>query len=213
MKVKINKDGKEKQFKLISSWDDVTLENYIKLVDFHTGTKSKQALETIAELSNIPKELIKQLELKDVAEIMSKVSEMQQEQDGSLKRVIEIDGKRYGFHPDLDSITLGEWADIETLVGRDIEKNLPEVMAIMYRPIVEEKNDIYTIEAYDGNISIRAEEMKKMSASQVQSALVFFYLFVKKLQRILALFSQERLMEMKVQSQQNPLQKSGDILE
>ena len=83
----------------------------------------------------------------------------------------------------------------------------------MYRPIVEEKNDIYTIEAYDGNISIRAEEMKKMSASQVQSALVFFYLFVKKLQRILALFSQERLMEMKVQSQQNPLQKSGDILE
>jgi len=153
------------------------------------------------------------LELKDVAEIMSKVSEMQQEQDGSLKRVIEIDGKRYGFHPDLDSITLGEWADIETLVGRDIEKNLPEVMAIMYRPIVEEKNDIYTIEAYDGNISIRAEEMKKMSASQVQSALVFFYLFVKKLQRILALFSQERLMEMKVQSQQNPLQKSGDILE
>ena len=193
MKVKINKDGKEKQFKLISSWDDVTLENYIKLVDFHTGTKSKQALETIAELSNIPKELIKQLELKDVAEIMSKVSEMQQEQDGSLKRVIEIDGKRYGFHPDLDSITLGEWADIETLVGKDIEKNLPEVMAIMYRPIVEEKNDIYTIEAYDGNISIRAEEMKKMSASQVQSALVFFYLFVKKLQRILELFSLERL--------------------
>ena len=64
--------------------------------------------------------------------------------------------------------------DIETFIKQDIEKNLPEVMAILYRPIVEEKNKVYTIQAYDGNIAIRAEEMRKMSAEQVQSALVFF---------------------------------------
>ena len=196
MKVKIKKKGKVKEFKLISSWNDVTLENYIKLVDFHSGSKSKQALESIAELSNIPRELIRQLEITDVAVIMSKISELQQGQDSSLKRVIEIDGKRYGFHPDLDSITLGEWADIESFVDDDIEKNLPEVMAILYRPIVEEKNDVYTIEAYDGNIAIRAEEIRKMSANQVQSALVFFYLFVKELLMTLELFSLERLKEM-----------------
>ena len=213
MKVKIKKKGKVKEFKLISSWEDVTLEKWIKLVDFHKGTKSSEALETIAELSNIPKDLIKQLELKDVALIMSKVAEMQQEQNSSLKRVIEIEGEKYGYHPDLNSITLGEWSDIETYIKQDIEKNLPEVMAILYRPIVEKKNDVYTIEAYDGDISIRTEIMKRMSAEQVQSALVFFYHFVTKLSEILPLYLMERLKEMNKQLPQSLLPKSGDTLE
>ena len=199
MKVKIKKQGKTKEFKLISKWEDVTLEKWLKLIDFHNGTKSKEAEETIAALSNIPKDLIKQLELKDVAVIMGKLSELQAKQDSSLKRVIEIEGKRYGYHPRLDEITLGEYADLETMIKNDIEKNMPEVCAILYRPIVEENNDVYTIEAYDGNISIRAEEMKKMSAEQVQSALVFFYHLGKELSLTLPLYLMDRLKEMKMQ--------------
>jgi len=215
MKVKIKQEGKKtKTFKLISSWEDVTLEKWLKLIDFKNETKTKEAVETIAALSTIPKQLIKQLELKDVVAIMSKLSEFQQKQDSSLKRIIEIDGKRYGFHPDLDSITLGEWADLETFIKQDIEKNLPEVMAILYRPITEETDSgIYTIGAYDGNIAIRAEQMKKMSAEQVQSALVFFWHLGSVLLMTLPSFLMERLKEMKMQSQQNPSQKSGDISE
>ena len=214
MKVKIKKEGKTKQFKLISSWEEVTLEKWLKLIDFASETKTKEAEETIAALSTIPKQLIKQLELKDIAAIMSKLSEFQQQQDRSLKRIIEIDGKRYGFHPDLDSITLGEWADLETFIKQDIEKNLPEVMAILYRPVTAETDSgVYTIAAYDGNITIRAEQMKKMSAEQVQSALVFFWHLGNVLLMTLPSFLMERLKEMKMQSQQNPSQKSGDISE
>jgi hypothetical protein len=213
MKVKIKKKGKTKEFKLISKWEDVTLEKWLKLIDFHNGTKSEEAEETIAALSNIPKELIKQLELKDVAFIMSKLSELQAKQDSSLKRVIEVNGKRYGFHPNLDEITLGEYADLETMIKNDIEKNMPEVCAILYRPIVEENNEVYTIEAYDGNISIRAEEMKKMSAEQVQSALVFFYHFATILLLTLESSLTEVLKEMKMQLPPNLLQKNGVGLE
>ena len=200
MKVKIKKEGKTKQFKLISSWEEVTLENWLKLIDFATQTKTKEAEETIATLSNMPKELIKQLELKDIAAIMSKLSELQQKQNTSLKRIIEINGKRYGFHPDLNSITLGEWADLETFIKKDLEKNLPEVMAILYRPITEETDSgVYTIAAYDGNITIRAEQMKKMSAEQVQSALVFFWNLGSVLLTTLPSFLMERLTEMQTQ--------------
>ena len=174
MKVKIKKKGKVKEFKLISSWKEVSLEKWLKLVEFHNGSKSSEALETISELSNIPKDLITQLELRDIAVMMGSISELQTKQDSSLKRVIEIDGKRYGFHPDLDSITLGEYADLEQFIKLGIEKHLPEIMAVLYRPIVDEENEVYTIEAYDGNISIRAEQMRNMAAEQVQSALVFF---------------------------------------
>ena len=199
MKVKIKKEGKVKEFKLISSWEDVTMEKWLKLVDFQEGTKSEEAEETIAALSDIPKQLVKELALKDVAVIMSKIAELQAKQDSSLKRIIEIDGKEYGFHPDLDSITLGEYADIETFIKNGIEKSLPELMAVLYRPIKEKKNDIYIIDAYDGNIRLRTDEMKKMSAEQVQSALVFFYHFAKELSMILPLYLMERLKETKKQ--------------
>ena len=214
MRIKINKENKTKEFKLISSWEDVTLENWTKLVNFKTESKSAEALETISTLSNIPKDLINQLEIHDVAVILNKIAELQQEQNSNLKKIIEIEGKEYGFHPDLDSITLGEYADIETFIKNGLEKHLPDIMAVLYRPIKDKgENGVYTIEGYDGNITIRAEQMKKMSSEQVQSALVFFYLLGKELQLILQSSMIHQLKEMKEQSQQNPLQKNGDTLE
>ena len=210
MKVKIKKEGKVKEFKLISSWEDVTLEKWLKLIDFKEGTKTEEAEKTIAELSNIPNKLIKELALQDVAVIMSKMAELQERQNSSLKKIIKIDGVEYGFHPDLDSITLGEYADLEHYIKLGLEEHLHEIMAVLYRPIKEKKNDIYIISAYDGNIQIRAEEMKKMSAEQVQSALRFFFVLGKELSKILPLYLMDQLMEMKMQLHQKALQKNGD---
>ncbi len=53
MDIKIKKKGKTKRFKLISSWEEVTLEKWLKLIDFQKGTKSKEAEETIAALTTI----------------------------------------------------------------------------------------------------------------------------------------------------------------
>ena len=199
MKVKIKKEGKVESFNLINSWADVTLSTWLSLIDFETGTKTEEATETIAALSDIPKKLIKELSLSDVAVIMSKVGELQQKQDTKLKRIIEINDVEYGFHPDLDSITLGEYADIEQFIKNGIDSSLPELMSVLYRPIKLKKNDIYIIEPYDGDIRLRAEEMKLMSAEQVQSALMFFFALGKKLSEILPLYLMERLKETKTQ--------------
>tara|TARA_R110001592_G_scaffold52637_1_gene161178 strand:+ start:1238 stop:1837 length:600 start_codon:yes stop_codon:yes gene_type:complete len=185
MKVQVKENKKVKEFNLINSWTDVNLETWLKLVDFKSKTKSEQAQVTINALSNIPKNILNKLELSDVAVIMSAIAKMQNDQNKILKRIIEIDEKEYGFHPDLSSITLGEYADLETIIKEGVEKNLPEIMAILYRPIVEKKDNLYKIEPYDGDIKMRAEEMKKMAAEEVQSAMVFFWIFVQELLMIL----------------------------
>ena len=149
MKVKINKDKKTKTYKVIESWSDVTLESWLRLIDFNKEGKSKEALNTIAELSNIPKKLINVLSIKDIAIIMGEISRIQSKENTELKKIIKVEGIEYGFHPDLDEITLGEYADIETFVKLGIDKHLPELMAILFRPVVEKKNDIYVIEAYE----------------------------------------------------------------
>ena len=199
MKVKIKKQGKTESFNLINSWADVTLSTWLQLIDFETGTKTEEATETIAALSDIPKKLIKELSLADVAVIMSKVGELQAKQDTKLKRIIEINDVEYGFHPDLDSISLGEYADIEQFIKNGIDSSLPELMSVLYRPVKLKKNDIYIIDSYDGDIRLRAEEMKQMSAAQVQSALFFFYNLGKVLSEIMPLYLMEKLKETKTQ--------------
>ena len=77
MKVKIKKEKKAETYTLINSWSDVNLETWVRVIDLETGSKAKEAEETIAALSDIPKKLIKELSLRDVAIIMSKIAELQ----------------------------------------------------------------------------------------------------------------------------------------
>ena len=197
MKVKIEKDGKKETYKLINSWSEVSLEMWTKIIASETGSKTKEAEEIITSLSDIPKQLVNELAIRDVAIIMGKIAELQSEQGTLLKKVFEIDGVEYGMHPNLDDITLGEYADIESLIKEGLEQNMAELMAVLFRPITERNGSAYTIKAYDGDITLRAEEMKKMSAQQVQSCLVFFWRLGNEFLKITPSVLQERAKEMK----------------
>ena len=161
MKVKIKKGNKTKDYNIINSWSDVTLDKWLTLIGYENLSGSEEALKVVKLFSDIPTKLIKQLSVQDVALVMKRLTDLQTEQNTVLNKIIEIDGVEYGFHPDLEEITLGEYADIETYIKLGIDKHLPELCSILFRPVIEKKNNIYTIEAYDGNIKIRSEIFKK----------------------------------------------------
>ena len=70
MNINVEKDGTKKRYKLINSWSDVTLEKWLKLIEFEGLTKTQESLETINLLSTMPKKIIRQLSVQDVAMIM-----------------------------------------------------------------------------------------------------------------------------------------------
>ena len=207
MKVKIKKGGKTKTYNVVESWEEVTLEKFMQLNMGEIDTQSKEALEVIATLSDLPKNIIKQLSLRDVTNLFERLGKI--EIQDVLKCTVVIDSVEYGMHPDLSEITLGEYADLETFMVGDLKNNLPEIMAILFRPIKEKDGDVYTIEAYDGNIKIRAEKMKKMSAEQVQQVLVFFWTFVRIFIMILPLSLVEGQKLKTMEKFLKPSQKSG----
>ena len=67
---------------------------------------------------------------------------------------------------------MGEFADLETLCQQGYTDNLPQILGILYRPIVEEYGDFYRIENYDGED--RSEYFKQAPASVAVSASAFF---------------------------------------
>ena len=194
MNVSIKKDGKKQKYK-IQEWQDLTLERWAKLVSIKKGSKVKEAIDSIKVMSDIPLQLIEQLTVKDVAFILEQATEIQKE--GKLKHKIKMHNVEYGFHTNLEAITIGEYADIEQYVQTGLETNMHKIMGVLYRPIVEEKDDIYTIEVYDSDsMKIRAEAFKKMKAKDVQSALVFFWTLGNELLNCLEQF---------LEKQKNPL--------
>ena len=208
MQVNIKKDGKQNTYNLINSWDDVTLDKWAKLIDSKSKSKTKEALDTISLLSDIPRKLVKELSINDVSNILNKVAELQNKASSRLKRIIKVDDVEYGFHPDLSEITLGEYADIETYIQNGMEKNLSKLMAVLYRPVVEKNGKYYSIEKYNGSgVRMRSEKFKKMKAADVNSSLVFFWTLGNELSTILPLYLMERMEEVK----QSLLMKSSPV--
>jgi len=158
----------------------------------------------------MPIKLIKELSINDVAIILQKVAKLQEETKSNLKKIIKINDVKYGFHPNLEEITIGEYADIETYFKNGIENNLPKLMAVLYRPITEIDGDNYSIEAYGkSDLRMRAEKFKKMKAEDVNNALVFFWTLVKELLRCLQQFLTHQNIAILNKVQMNNLPTSG----
>ena len=210
MQIKIQKEGKDTKFNVINSWNDVTLNKWVQLISKKNKLKSEDALNTIKILSDIPEKIIKELTIPDIATILNRISELQAKEGDKLNRKIKLDGVEYGFHPNLEELTLGEYADIETCLQNGMEDNLPTIMAVLYRPITEELEGSYSIEAYGKSDNrIRAKKFEKMKARDVTSSLFFFWIFVKELSTILPLFLMERNQMIIEKLQRINLQKSG----
>lgn len=214
MRLKINKDGKESVYTMINSWNDVTLDKWVKLINKKNESKSEEAIHTINVLSDIPRKLVKELGINDVANILQRIAKMQEETSSKLKKIIKVNDIEYGFHPNLEEITLGEYADIETYLKNGIETNLPKLMSVLYRPIIEKDEDSYSIEAYGISDSrMRAKKFEKMKAEDVNNALVFFWTLGKELSMILPQYLMERSQEILNKVQMNNSQTSGVGLE
>jgi len=210
MRLKINKDGKQSVYTMINSWEDVTLDKWVKIISTKEKTNSEEALELIKILSDIPTKVIKELSINDVSIIMNKIAELQKEEHTALKTIITVNDVEYGFHPNLEDITLGEYADLETYLKDGIENNITKIMAVLYRPITEKEGDNYSIEAYGtSDLRMRAEKLKKMKAIDVNNSLVFFWTFVKELLKTLQQYLMEQNQKILNKVQMNNLQTDG----
>lgn len=210
MQVNIEQGGKQNKFNLINDWDDVSLETYAKLIDYKKGNKTDDAFHVLSSMTDITKEFLNTIELKDALILLSKVAVIQQEKDSLLNQKFTVDDITYAFHPNLESITLGEYADIEHFIEQGFQNHLPEIMAVLFRPVIKQNGDKYSIEVYDGIIEDRAEIFKTMKAKQVQSALVFFWTLGSELLLVLKSFSIAEHLKVQHKDLMEILQKSGD---
>lgn len=107
---------------------------------------------------------------KQVMEITASISEMFKVSH-KLIPTFKMGGVEFGFIPNLDEMTQGEFVDLDTYISdwQEIHK----AMAVLFRPITKKVNDKYQIEEYNGSITY-SEVMRHAPLDVVLGATVFF---------------------------------------
>lgn len=122
---------------------------------------------------NIDLKDVAEIRYKDVLEITASLSKMFNVQSHKFINRFKLGGVEFGFIPDLEEMTFGEYTDLDSYIG-DWE-NMHKAMAVLYRPITRTGlNNTYEIEKYNGSITY-SDVMKHAPLDVVFGANVFFY--------------------------------------
>ena len=163
MQVKINIPDSLSEIKLHQ------YQRYMNVVD-NSNDELFISQKTIEIFCDIDLKNTLNIAYKDVTEIMhhfKSVFDVKPE----LKRIINFNGKEYGFIPNLDDISLGELIDVSNSIN-DIQK-LHIAMGVLYRPVKAKYKQLYEVEDYKAD-ELVMEEMKRLPLDVVFGAMLFF---------------------------------------
>lgn len=139
--------------------------------------------------------------IQDVKNTINEINKVLLEEPKFQQR-FSFEGTDYGFIPNLDDISFGEYIDLdENMTSWD---SMHKAMSVLYRPIEMVKGDRYTIKKYDG---IENEDtMKRTPVDIALGASVFFYNLRNELQRAILKYSSKQMEELTSQQREILLQ-------
>ena len=130
-----------------TSLKDITLRQYKKYLKLEDSIQDERFLNAkmIEIFCGLELEKVMLLKVKDSTEISGIISDTFEEKPSLVKR-FELNDVEYGFQPQLDELTLGEYIDLDTFIG-DWD-NMEKAMNVLYRPIIVKLKDKYNIDKY-----------------------------------------------------------------
>jgi len=153
---------------------DIPLHQYQKFIktfeDDDTLTDEYAALKMLEIFCGLKTDESLQVKVSDIKKITDKLNKALSEKPLLITR-FKLGGTEFGFVPQLDDLSFGEFVDIENNIG-DWE-TMHKAMAVLYRPVTQRLGKKYEIEDYRGDSWYDA--MLNMPASVAVSAINFFF--------------------------------------
>ena len=190
--------------------NDITLEQYQRFALINTEEQDKEffMFKTIEIFCGVDIALVSKMRLSDAESISNEVLEVLQ-QNVPFTNKFELDGVKYGFIPDLQAISLGEFIDLEEGLSKD--KDFHKAASVMFRPIVKEFGELYTIDGYEASTEMH-HVMKQAPVGVISAAIVFFYNIAKELLKASQDFSsQEKAEAMTILEKLNLQRNTGGL--
>ena len=154
-----------------TSLNEITLGQYQKFLKVSEENPEGSFLNAkmIEIFCGIPLSDSYKLKMSSVQAIVDILTEMLEETPAHIDK-FTLDGVVYGFVPDLDEMTLGEYVDIDGNAS-DWQK-MHTAMSVLYRPVITNKGGKYNIKEYTAD---NPDKMKDMPLGAAIGSLFFFY--------------------------------------
>ena len=168
--------------------EDVTLHQYQRFLKVQESTNDDNVIgmKMIEIFCNVSADIVKGLKVNDAYAIVEMLKNIMT-QKTDLQRVIRVRGIRYGFIPNLDEMTFGEYVDLDTyLTSWD---NMHKAMSVLYRPIQTQNKDLYNIKEYEAKLD---DNLLHMPMDAVIGSILFFYHLGNDLSQIMITYLTEK---------------------
>ena len=177
----------QKTITLPESLDDITIRQLAQYMVANLDTERdavESALRIFVGLSIEEQKRVAKKQLDELSVDLSKVLN----EKPTLKTTFEYNNIEWGFVPNLEEISAGEYIDAESYMGD--WSNMHKAMSVLYRPIVKKGKGWYEIEPYEGSDKY-AGMLQDAPASVAVGALVFFWTIASELSNAILKHLQE----------------------
>lgn len=156
-----------------TSLKEITLGQYQKYLEIAEKNENKEFVfqKMIEIFCNVELNKVVNIKATQVVELVNHFTELFKEKT-TFKTRFTLGKTEFGFIPDLENITWGEYIDIESNIFKMGELN--KALCVMYRPITKKYKDTYIIEPYVADITY-SEVMKSLPLDIALSSSVFFW--------------------------------------
>lgn len=167
-----------------TSLDDITLAQF-KEYSLMISKETEEDLTFKKQVINLfctgDTEKIEFFKKKQIDSIFADFNAMLESERNIFEKIISIDGKEYGFIPNLKDLSIGEFSDIETLMKDGVFENIEKVLAVLYRPVINKVKHLYNIADYDGLNDRDKLFLNKFPVKNFHGTMVFFLIIAKEL--------------------------------
>lgn len=143
---------KDLEIKVPTNWSAISLKRYLRMqkdMELYGEEENGQAAVLLHHLCGVQPQLISQLPIDIIDNIKNDLRGFMGETNLPLQRIINVNGKEYGFEPNLSNMSYGAYLDVTRWKEITIDDNWAKIMAILYRPIKSKSGHFYEIETYD----------------------------------------------------------------
>ena len=166
----------EYEIKIPTELKDITLRQYKayeKVIQANIEDQNSERFISTKMLEifcNMPFEYASKMKLNDFVDTVDKISDMLM-QKPKLVLKFKMGDSEFGFIPNLEEMTFGEYIDLDNNIGSP--DKIEYVMAVLYRPIKQKSGDRYSIQDYEPELF--REAMLNMPMDAVVSSILFFW--------------------------------------
>lgn len=175
---------------------EIPLSAYQKFVNVSKNSDDEDFLmeQMVQCFTGLELKSIAKMRMTDLTELIISLTKTL-EAEGTFQQRFKVKDLEFGFIPNLEEISFGEYVDLEKYL-QDVS-TFHKAMAVMYRPIKETFKDRYSIYEYKGSDEF-SDLMKFAPLQIVKGANVFFWTLEKDLlQATLTFLEKEMTTEIK----------------